>query len=116
MSNNPYVLLSPLLDRSGDVILDDSDKEIEGRLYSDILAKFFEGVKQNFNVIERLYDNGDESSSEILDYIEDNVKDSESENLISSGEYSTKKILDSKGRPIVTNGKFDYIFIEGWYY
>lgn len=115
MYDNPYVLLSPLLDRSGDVILDDSDREIEGRLYSDILAKFFEGVKQDFNVIEKLYDNGDEVSSEILDYIEDNVKDSNSENLESTGEYSTKRILDSKGRSIVTNGSFDYIFIEGWY-
>lgn len=95
MADNPYVLLYPLLDQSGDIILDDSDREIEGRLYSDILAKFFEGVKQDFNVIERLYDN---------------------EKSETTGEYSTKKILDSKGRPIVTNGKFDYIFIEGWYY
>lgn len=95
MVDNPYVLLYPLLDQSGDVVLDDSNREIEGRLYSDILAKFFEGVKQDFNVIERLYDNEKSETTE---------------------EYSTKKILDSKGRPIITNGRFDYIFIEGWYY
>lgn len=114
MANNPYILLSPLLDYLEDVILDDSNDEIEGQLYSDILAKFFEGLPARFEVLERLYDNGDESSYEIFDYIEENLLDSESQELESTGEYSTRKILDSKGRPIWLNGVFEDIFIEGW--
>lgn len=114
MYDNPYVLLSPLLDRSSDVILDSLDREIEGRLYSDILAKFLEGLPSRFEVVERLYDNGEEGSSHILDYINDDVKDNNSKNLESDGEYSTKKIFDSEDRSIISRGAFEDIFIEGW--
>lgn len=105
MYDNPYVLLFPLLDRSSDVVLDSSGREIEGRLYSDILAKFMQGVPYIFEVTERLYDNGDHGLYSILDYVEDNVKDSDSRNLDGVG-YSSERILDSNNAPISCRGLF----------
>lgn len=105
MYDNPYVLLSPLLDRSSDQILDSSDRVIEGRLYSDLLAKFLEGIPPEFEISERLYDNGNKGVYSIFDYVEDNVKDSNSRNLEGKG-YSTERILDSKNNPISCRGVF----------
>lgn len=110
MNDNPYILLYPLLDNTSDLVLDSENREIEGRLYSGILAKlYYEGIPSEFEVQERLYDSSDKGVYSVLDYIEDNVKDSDSRDLEGRG-YSTELILDSLNRPIDCRGVFYYNF------
>lgn len=98
MYDNPYVLLFPLLDSSSTVVLDSSEREIEGRLYSGILAEFVQGVPSIFGVYDKLYDNNNKGfDSTLKDWDFLHSKDVK---------YSTEPILDSNNRPIDCTGLF----------
>lgn len=113
MYDNPYILLSPLLDFTSDEILDSEGLVIEGRLYSDLLAKFLEGIPEEFEVNENLRDNDIDGVFGIQDYIEDPIRDSNSKDLEGKS-YSSKKILDSGNNKIPCRAVFIYKNLERW--
>ena len=99
MFDNPYVDTSPLLDSSKNVLLDSKGREIDGRLYSGLLAKFMEGLPPMFEVSSVLRSNGNHGYYSVQDFVEDNVKDHADRNL-EGRDYSTERILDSGNNPI----------------
>lgn len=105
MFDNIFVYLSAITDSKKNPVMDNLENPIESRTYSDLLAKFMEGIPSEFQVSGYLRDNARRGLYSVLDSVEDAVKDSESKDL-NGISYSTEQILDSGNNPIPSQAIF----------
>ena len=105
MFDSIFVFLSAVTDTDKNPILDNLENPIESRTYTGLLAKFMEGIPDDFQISDYLRDNARKGLYLVLDSSKDAVKDSDSVNL-SGCSYSTERILDSKNNPIFSRANF----------
>lgn len=105
MFDNIFVFLSTIMDSEKAPLMDNYENPIEGRTYSGLLAKFMEGIPEEFQVSDCLRDNARRGLYSVLDSDDGFVKDNESENL-NGHSYSTEQILDSNENPIFSRAIF----------
>lgn len=105
MFDNVFVFLSTITDSTKDPVMDNRGNPLESRTYSDLLAKFMEGIPAEFEVAGYLRDNARNGLYSVLDSTNDEITDHKSNNLNGRG-YSTGKILDRAGNPILSKAIF----------
>lgn len=105
MFDNTFVFLQAITDSVKDPVMDNHGNPIESRTYSDLLAKFMEGIPAEFQVSGYLRDNARRGTYLLLDSGSEEVKDSRSRNL-NGKSYSTEQILDSGNNPILSQAIF----------
>lgn len=105
MFDNVFVFLSAITDTDKNPVMDNNENPIESRTYSDLLAKFMEGIPKEFQVSGYLRDNARKGLYSVLDSVDDTVKDSDSIDL-NGRSYSTEQILDSGNNPIFSQATF----------
>lgn len=105
MFDNIFVYLQAITDSVKEPVMDNHGNPIESRTYSDLLAKFMEGIPAEFRVFGHLGDNSRKGTYLLLDSGSEPVKDSESRDLNGKG-YSTEQILDSGNNPISSQAIF----------
>lgn len=105
MFDNIFVYLQAITDSEKEPVMDNHGNPIESRTYSDLLAKFMEGIPEEFQVSGYLRDNARKGLYSVLDSDKDAVKDSHSRDLNGKG-YSTEQILDSVNNPIRSQAIF----------
>lgn len=64
-----------------------------------ILEEIVEGIRTEFTVYNKLYDNGYENHDKLLDSSDGTIIDSDIEPIVARA-YSSSLILDSNGQPI----------------
>ena len=89
MFDNVFVFLSAITDAEKNPVMDNNENPIESRTYSDLLAKFMEGIPKEFQVSGHLRDNARRGLYSVLDSVEDAVKDSDSRGLIQLNKFLT---------------------------
>ena len=105
MFDNVFVFLSAITDAEKNPVMDNNENPTESRTYSDLLAKFMEGIPKEFQVSGHLRDNARRGLYSVLDSVEDAVKDSDSRGL-NGRSYSTEQILDGGNNPIFSQAIF----------
>lgn len=105
MFDNTFVFLQAITDSVKDPIMDNHGNPIESRTYSDLLAKFMEGIPAEFQVSGHLRDNSRRGVYLLLDSSSETVKDNKSGDLNGRG-YSAEQILDSGNNPILSQAIF----------
>ena len=93
MFDNIFVFLSAITDAEKNPVMDNNENPIESRTYSDLLAKFMEGIPKEFQVSGYLRDNARRGLYSVLDSVEDAVKDSESRGLNGRSYFKLNKFL-----------------------
>lgn len=101
MFDNIFVFLSAITDSEKNPVMDNHENPIESRTYTGLLAKFMEGIPDEFQVSGYLRDNARNGLYSVLDSSADAVKDSDSRGL-NGRSYSTGQILDS-GNNLITS-------------
>ena len=99
MFDNIFVFLSAITDAEKNPVMDNNENPIESRTYSDLLAKFMEGIPKEFQV------SGYIGTGFIVGWFLDAVKDSDSRGL-NGRSYSTEQILDGGNNPIFSQAIF----------
>lgn len=105
MFDNIFVYLQAITDSVKEPVMDNHGNPIESRTYSELLAKFMEGIPAEFQVSGYLRDNARRGNYLLLDSSSESVKDSEFKELNGRG-YSTEQILDSGNNPIFSQAIF----------
>lgn len=105
MFDNIFVFLQAITDSVKDPVMDNHGNPIESRTYSDLLAKFMEGIPAEFHVSGHLRDNSRRGVYLLLDSSSETVKDSKARDL-NGREYSAEQILDSGNNPILSQAIF----------
>lgn len=86
MFDNLFVFLQTITDAEKNPVMDNNENPIESRTYSDLLAKFMEGIPKEFQVSGYLRDNSGIGFAD--------------------RSYSSEQILDSGNNPIRSQAIF----------
>ena len=105
MFDNIFVYLQAITDSVKEPVMDNHGNPIESRTYSDLLAKFMEGIPPEFQVSGYPRDNARRGTYLLLDSSSESVKDSKARDLNGKG-YSTEQIPDSGNNPILSQAIF----------
>ena len=85
MFDNIFVYLQAITDSVKEPVMDNHGNPIESRTYSDLLAKFMEGIPPEFQVSGYLRDNARRGTYLLLDSSSESVKDSKARDLNGKG-------------------------------
>lgn len=105
MFDNVFIYLMTITDSEKNSITDNHGNSIESRTYSDLLAKFMEGIPEEFQISDSLMDNARRGVYSVLDSSDEKVEDDKTDS-INGRSYSTEQILDNRNNPILSQAIF----------